>query len=576
MNNIKTILIVGCVFLVPLISVAGNNNDKNKDIKPVSAQLMNEKVTELMADRVEIKKNLFANELISIDDLIMEHMIAREELMFPAEDIYGAESWDSRRVNPFANTRAEFPDSVEIDCSRFVLPIDVDVKVTSKYGPRRRRMHNGIDLKVHIGDTIRSAFDGKIRIKAYERRGYGNYLVIRHPNGLETVYGHMSAVFVKEDDIVRAGEAIGLGGNTGRSTGSHLHFETRFLGQPINPAELIDFENGVPHEDKYVFRNVKVNGNKTNRFTASNTEPVYHRVRSGETLGAIARRHGTSVSELCRLNGLKTTSVLRIGQSLHVNTIVVKETNKQKPEAKKETKVIAKAAAVTSESTASVTEVQAVEMEPVYHHIRSGETLGAIARRYRTSVNELCRLNGLKVTSVLRIGQSLKVSTIAVEEAKKAEVIAKVATVTSEPESVISVIEPQTEDLKPIYHHIRSGETLGAIARRYRTSVNELCRLNGLKVTSVLRIGQLLHINTIAAKEAEEAKVIAKAAVVTSEFIDSATESENLEPVLHHITSGDTLGKIAEQYGTSVSELCRLNGISRTTVLRLGRTIRCS
>jgi Membrane proteins related to metalloendopeptidases len=481
MNNIKVIIIiVGCVFLAPLISLAGNNNGKNKDIKPVSAQLMDEKVSELMADRIEIKKNLFANELISIDDLIMEHMIAREELMFPAEEIYGAESWDSRRVNPFANTRAEFPDSVEIDCSRFVLPIDIDVRVTSKYGPRGRRMHNGIDLKVYTGDTIRSAFDGKIRLKAYERRGYGNYLVIRHPNGLETVYGHMSAVFVKENDIVRAGEAIGLGGNTGRSTGSHLHFETRFLGQPINPAELIDFENGVPHENVYVFRNIIMNGKKTNRFTASNTEPIYHRVRSGETLGAIARRYGTSINALCQMNGLRTTSVLRIGQSLHVGTVVVKDANKQQPVVKQQLEVIAKATTVTAElvasaTEASVTETQAVEVEPAFHRVRSGETLGAIARRYRTSVNELCRLNGLRVTSVLHIGQSLQVS--------------------------------------------------------------------------------------------------AKAA---SSELASAIESEESEPVFHSIISGDTLGKIAQQYGTSISELCRLNGISRTTVLRLGRTIRCS
>lgn len=90
-------------------------------------------------------------------------------------------------------------------------------------------MHNGLDIKVYIGDTIRAAFSGKVRMVKYERRGYGKYVVIRHENGLETVYGHLSKQIVDENQYVEAGEPIGLGGNTGRSTGSHLHFE-RVLG----------------------------------------------------------------------------------------------------------------------------------------------------------------------------------------------------------------------------------------------------------------------------------------------------------------------------------------------------------
>ena len=102
-------------------------------------------------------------------------------------------------------------------------------------------MHNGLDIKVYIGDTIRAAFSGRVRIVRYERSGYGKYVVIRHDNGLETIYGHLSKQLVKEDQFVKAGEVIGLGGNTGRSTGSHLHFETRLLGQVINPEFLFDF-----------------------------------------------------------------------------------------------------------------------------------------------------------------------------------------------------------------------------------------------------------------------------------------------------------------------------------------------
>lgn len=119
-------------------------------------------------------------------------------------------------------------------------------------------MHNGLDLKVNIGDTIVSAFDGKVRIVKYERRGYGKYVVIRHDNGLETIYGHLSKQLVEENQLVKAGEPIGLGGNTGRSTGSHLHFETRFLGIAINPIYMFDFPKQDIVADTYTFRKTKV------------------------------------------------------------------------------------------------------------------------------------------------------------------------------------------------------------------------------------------------------------------------------------------------------------------------------
>ena len=238
--------------------------------------------------------------------------------MFPADELYGS-NWENRWVDPFRGAaKVNFPDSFAIDCSSFVYPIAIDsmARITSKYGPRRRRMHKGIDLKVLKGDTIRAAFNGKVRIKAFERRGYGYYVVLRHPNGLETIYGHLSKILVEENQIVRAGETIGLGGNTGRSTGSHLHFETRFLGQAINPAEIIDFENGVPHQDTYVFHNVKINGRRSNIYTSSSDRLVYHRVKSGDTLGAIAAKYGTTVSKLCELNGITKTTILKLGRSL--------------------------------------------------------------------------------------------------------------------------------------------------------------------------------------------------------------------------------------------------------------------
>ena len=151
---------------------------------------------------------------------------------------------------------AVVPDSFRIDMRHFCMPTP-SRQVTSGYGyrPAFRRVHKGLDIKVYIGDTIKAAFSGKVRIVDYERGGYGNYVVIRHNNGLETVYGHLSKQLVEENQTVKAGEPIGLGGNTGISTGSHLHFECLFLGKAIDPALLFDFENQDIVSDYYVFHN---------------------------------------------------------------------------------------------------------------------------------------------------------------------------------------------------------------------------------------------------------------------------------------------------------------------------------
>lgn len=167
-----------------------------------------------------------------------------------ASEIYG-EYWESQSVNPYG--KAEIPAVKDIDVSGYFPPIDG--RVTSNYGyrPRFGRVHRGIDLKLNVGDTVRAAFDGKVRLTKFERRGYGYYVVMRHDNGMETVYGHLSKFLVKPDQYVKAGDPIALGGNTGRSTGPHLHFETRYMGMAINPTAIIDFENKVTHKDVFTF-----------------------------------------------------------------------------------------------------------------------------------------------------------------------------------------------------------------------------------------------------------------------------------------------------------------------------------
>ena len=219
--------------------------------------------------------------------------------------------------------------------------------LTSNFGARWGRQHKGLDIKVYIGDTIRAAFPGKVRVVRYEANGYGNYVVIRHYNGLETIYGHMSKHLVVPDQDVRAGDAIGLGGNTGRSTGSHLHFETRLCGVALNPALMFDFRNQDVVGDYYMFRKstyskesaqatrlrgvggasivpedrLDIAGSNSavarRAVAASNTR--LHKVKKGETLYSIARKRGTTIDAICKLNRINKNTRLKLGQILKYN-----------------------------------------------------------------------------------------------------------------------------------------------------------------------------------------------------------------------------------------------------------------
>ena len=279
--------------------------------------------TGLVAVAAMVSLNSFSQDLItrqapidkklkSVDSLALQKQIRAEQSEYPALSLYP--NWNNQYVHAYGN--AIIPDTYTIDLTGFHMPTP-STKITSPFGPRWRRMHNGLDLKVNIGDTIVAAFDGKVRIVKYERRGYGKYVVIRHDNGLETVYGHLSKQLVEENQLVKAGEVIGLGGNTGRSTGSHLHFETRFLGIAINPIYMFDFPKQDIVADTYTFRKTK----GVKRAGSHDTQVAdgtirYHKVKSGDTLSRIAKLRGVSVSTLCKLNRIKPTTTLRIGQVL--------------------------------------------------------------------------------------------------------------------------------------------------------------------------------------------------------------------------------------------------------------------
>jgi murein DD-endopeptidase MepM/ murein hydrolase activator NlpD len=205
--------------------------------------------------------------------------------------------------------------------------------VTSKYGPRRRGIHQGTDIDLETGDPIYATFDGRVRHTTYVARGYGHLIIIRHDNGLETFYAHLSEVNVKPGDWVTAGQVIGKGGNTGRSTGSHLHYEMRYKGHSFDPERLINFTTGDLRRETFLLKRTYFS--PYSRFTQDFDEEVqsdeedkkiaaeaaaikYHIVKKGDTLGRIAINNHTTVTKLCQLNGLKKTSTLRIGQRIRV------------------------------------------------------------------------------------------------------------------------------------------------------------------------------------------------------------------------------------------------------------------
>ncbi len=201
-------------------------------------------------------------------------------------------------------------------------------RVTSHFGPRRRRWHYGVDMGLRTGDPIKAMFDGKVRI-AKRSGAYGNLVVIRHDNGLETYYAHLSRIHVEPNQEIKAGEVLGLGGSTGRSTGPHLHLEIRYLGAAINPEKVIDFSTFQLKDDTLALtRDYFKNGSKSRKSSrqlaqsSSNNAKAskggkYYKVRRGDTLGAIAKRHGTTVKKLAKLNNIKGTKI-KAGQRIRV------------------------------------------------------------------------------------------------------------------------------------------------------------------------------------------------------------------------------------------------------------------
>ena len=244
--------------------------------------------------------------------------------------------WNETQTNPYGIEQSNLPSQWSIwlvdSLDQYHCPFQGTVHYRGKFGVRRGRRHQGVDLPLKTGDPIYAAFTGKVRMSKYFG-AFGNLVVIRHDNGLETFYAHLSKRSVEVGDWVNAGDVIGLGGSTGRSTGPHLHFETRYNGFAFDPQWLIDFEKGLLRHRLFVlkkkyfniysnyeqdFEDEMKNEEDDKKEDAEREAMRWYTIKSGDTLGRIAINNGTTVNALCRLNGIKPTTTLKIGRKIRV------------------------------------------------------------------------------------------------------------------------------------------------------------------------------------------------------------------------------------------------------------------
>lgn len=255
-----------------------------------------------------------------------------------------SDHWDNVNVDPFKLKWDDLPDKANIwlvdSTYHYHYPGRPDIQVSSRFGKRHGRWHRGIDIRMNKGEDVYATFDGKVRMSKY-MSGYGYVVVLRHENGLETFYGHLSKMLVKQDDWVEAGQKVGLAGATGRASGPHLHYELRYNGYAIDPEWMINFENGDLRHRVLVVKKKQLSPDarfvsesdedeeliaeadekdrlEAERIKKEMAEAKYYTVKSGDTLSRIAQKNGTTVNAICKLNGITTKTILKIGRKLRV------------------------------------------------------------------------------------------------------------------------------------------------------------------------------------------------------------------------------------------------------------------
>jgi murein DD-endopeptidase MepM/ murein hydrolase activator NlpD len=327
MKKVISILSILCIGILNLNAGLAYSPDEKKPGDDKKAKAKREDTTKLVINQTVSSVDNENEDEESPDTL---------QILFPSHDLYA--SWDTISAHPYKFNEIFKEDSVciQLTCgpgndNGFVMPFRGPL--TSLFGWRKYRPHYGTDINLETGDTVVSAFDGMVRVaKVYH--GYGNCVIVRHKNGLETVYGHLSRIIVESGQQITAGQVLGLGGNTGRSSGSHLHFEIRYLGQALDTQDFIDYDKGELKAPSFLLRKADVEnkydlralhnrhkhdvGMAKGKYGAKSSGSRSYRVKKGDTLSGIAKRKGTTVKALCKKNRIKPTTRLRVGQTIRI------------------------------------------------------------------------------------------------------------------------------------------------------------------------------------------------------------------------------------------------------------------
>ncbi|MCQ2097585.1 MAG: peptidoglycan DD-metalloendopeptidase family protein [Fibrobacter sp.] len=245
-----------------------------------------------------------------------EESAETENAQFDEKEEISASDAEAMAAATPAQADSSAPET--LDFSTWINPACKPVHTTSPYSIRKGRLHRGVDVKVAIGDSIVAVAPGKVIISKYNKGGYGHYIVLKHENGTQTVYGHLSKRLKNVGDRVDQGQLIGLGGNTGRSTGSHLHFEIRYGDINIDPSTVINFDEGklLDNVDKYSVAEATASHKEIQKELSKHRT---HKIRPGDTLGKLALKYGTTIDRICKLNKINRNTILRIGKILQIS-----------------------------------------------------------------------------------------------------------------------------------------------------------------------------------------------------------------------------------------------------------------
>jgi murein DD-endopeptidase MepM/ murein hydrolase activator NlpD len=264
--------------------------------------------TSAIIDTVESKSGT----IILYRNYSWEYLDNEPVMLSQEEDSTGlfSKDWINNSIFALSNSK---PDSIK---DTVLMLISQDRVFTMPiYGKLFRGFmytHKGLDIRLSKGDTIKAAFDGVVRYSKYNKGGFGNLIILRHYNGLETYYAHNSKLLVKVNQVVRSGDAICLGGSSGRSRGPHLHFEIRYKDVPLDPLKVIDYDN-----QRLISYTLPIS-KKIFYPSDYNVNAVYHKIRSGDTIGKLSKKYHTSIKEICAMNKITPKKTLRIGQTIRV------------------------------------------------------------------------------------------------------------------------------------------------------------------------------------------------------------------------------------------------------------------